>query len=98
MNTITFLRIDNRSLPDFLVHDGVFHAISHKTLTNVLNYMYHKSLQLQNLQYIVTFNEDEINTPIENEDKYGKIEFDWSKNVIAEYSDIENKTIFKRFF
>lgn len=91
-------RMDNRNFPDFLVHDGVFHAISYKTLSNVLNYMYHKSNELQNFQYILTFNEDEIDYGGEDENKYGKFEFDWKKYVVAQYSDTETNTIFKRFF
>lgn len=90
-------RIDNRNIPDFLVHDGVFHAISYKTISNVLNYMYHKSNELHNFQYILTFNEDEIDLS-RDENKFGKFDFDWSKLVIAEYSDTEQETIFKRFF
>lgn len=90
-------RIDQRSVPDFLVHDGVFHAISYKTISNVLNYMYHKSNELHNFQYLVTFNEDEIDLS-RDENKFGKFDFDWSKHVIVEYSDSEQKTIFKRFF
>ena len=90
-------RIDNRNLPDCLVHDGVFHAISNKTITNVLNYMFQKSNELHNFQYILTFNEDEIDLS-RDENKFGKFDFDWSKQVIAEYSDSEQETIFKRFF
>ncbi|MDF0720598.1 DUF2326 domain-containing protein [Kaistella sp. PBT33-4] len=90
-------RIDQRNIPDFLVHDGVFHAISYKTISNVLNYMYHKSNELHNFQYLVTFNEDEIDLS-RDENKFGKFDFAWSKHVIAEYSDSEQKTIFKRFF
>ncbi|SFC76591.1 Uncharacterized protein YydD, contains DUF2326 domain [Parapedobacter composti] len=90
-------RIDKRNIPDFLVHDGVFHAISYKTISNVLNYMYHKSNELHNFQYILTFNEDEIDLS-RDESKFGKFDFDWSKQVIAEYSDSEQETIFKRFF
>lgn len=90
-------RIDNRNIPDFLIHDGVFHAVSYKTISNVLNYIFHKSNELHNFQYIVTFNEDEFDIS-GDESKYGKFEFDWSKQVIAEYSDTEQGTIFKRFF
>ena len=90
-------RIDKRNIPDFLVHDGVFHAISYKTISNVLNYMYHKSNELHNFQYILTFNEDEIDLN-GDENKFGKFDFDWSKQVIAEFSDTEQETIFKRFF
>lgn len=90
-------RIEKRNIPDFLVHDGVFHAISYKTISNVLNYMYHKSNELHNFQYILTFNEDEIDLS-RDESKFGKFDFDWSKQVISEYSDSEEETIFKRFF
>lgn len=90
-------RIDNRHIPDFLIHDGVFHAISYKTISNVLNYMYHKSNELHNFQYILTFNEDEIDLS-KHEDRFGKFDFDWTQQVIAEYSDTEQGTIFKRFF
>ncbi|MES2267050.1 MAG: DUF2326 domain-containing protein [Bacteroidota bacterium] len=90
-------RIDKRNFPDFLVHDGVFHAISNKTISNVLNYMFQKSNELHNFQYLLTFNEDEINLSAD-ENKFGKVDFIWSKQVIAEYSDTEQQTIFKRFF
>ncbi|RYX87097.1 DUF2326 domain-containing protein [bacterium] len=90
-------RIDKRNTPDFLVHDGVFHAISNKTVSNVLNYMYHKSNELHSFQYILTFNEDEIDSSW-NESKFGKFNFDWTRSIIAEYTDTEKETIFKRFF
>jgi uncharacterized protein YydD (DUF2326 family) len=90
-------RIDKRNIPDFLIHDGVFHAVSYKTISNILNYMFHKSNELHNFQYILTFNEDEIDLS-GDESKYGKFDFDWYKQVIAEYSDTEQETIFKRFF
>lgn len=90
-------RIDNRKNPDFLVHDGVYHGISNKTISNVLNYMYHKSNELQNFQYILTFNEDEIDIG-DDKRKYGEIDFEWEQYVIAQYSDTEEETIFKRFF
>lgn len=88
-------RIDKRHFPDFLVHDGVFHAISNKTITNVLNFMNHKANKLHNFQYIVTFNEDEIDI---NNSKYGDLDFNINDKVIAEFSDTGGKTIFKRFF
>lgn len=90
-------RIDNRMTPDFLIHDGVFHAISKKTIFNVLNYMYHKSNELQNFQYILTFNEDELDFG-EEDDRYGKLDFKLSDYIITQFSDTENETIFKRFF
>ena len=91
-------RLNKRNIPDFLVHDGVFHAISKRTIFNVLNYMYHKANELQNFQYILTFNEDEIDFTEEVSSRYGKLEFDISDYVIAEFSDTEKETLFKRFF
>ncbi|WP_299604151.1 DUF2326 domain-containing protein [uncultured Aquimarina sp.] len=91
-------RLDQRNLPDFLIHDGVFHAISKRTIFNVLNYMYHKANKLQNFQYILTFNEDEIDFTEELSDRYGKLEFNISDYIIAEFSDTEKETLFKRFF
>ncbi|MUU78654.1 DUF2326 domain-containing protein [Winogradskyella endarachnes] len=91
-------RLDQRNLPDFLIHDGVFHAISKRTIFNVLNYMYHKANELQNFQYILTFNEDEIDFTEELSDRYGKLEFNISDYIIAEFSDTEKETLFKRFF
>ncbi len=90
-------RIDKRNIPDFLVHDGVFHAISNKTLSNVLNFMYHKANELQNFQYILTFNEDEIEFD-GDENKYGKFDFNFSDYIVAQFSDTEKETLFKRFF
>lgn len=90
-------RIDKRNIPDFLFHDGVFHAISKRTIFNVLNYMYHKSNELQNFQYILTFNEDEIEFT-EDETKYGKLEFELDDHIIAQFSDSEKDTLFRRFF
>src|SRR5665648_161158 len=36
----------DRSVPDFLIHDGVFGNMSHKTMVNYLNYIYKKHLKL----------------------------------------------------
>ncbi len=90
-------RMDSRSIPDFLIHDGIFHAISKKTIFNVLNYMYHKANEFQNFQYILTFNEDEIEAA-EDDAKYGKLAFNISNYIIAQFVDTEKETLFKRFF
>jgi uncharacterized protein YydD (DUF2326 family) len=91
---------NNRRVPDFLIHDGVFHGISMKTKINTINYVYHKYLEhidKKQFQYILTFNEDEI---ITNDDtsEYGSFDFDFQKSVIAEFQDVQDKTIFKRIF
>ncbi|NOQ26429.1 MAG: DUF2326 domain-containing protein [Bacteroidales bacterium] len=92
---------NNRKLPDFLIHDGVFHGISVKTRINTINYVYHKYLKNINnrkFQYILTFNEDEITVPASKVDEYGKFDFDFQKSVVAIYEDVADKTIFKKIF
>lgn len=91
---------NNRKVPDFLIHDGVFHGISMKTKVNAINYVYHKYLEYidkKQFQYILTFNEDEIITN-DKDSEYGSFDFDFQKSVIAEFQDIQDKTIFKRIF
>ncbi|WP_141696824.1 DUF2326 domain-containing protein, partial [Methylophaga muralis] len=46
-----------------LIHDGVFHAIAHKTRIKFLNYINRKLDSLGDVQYIITVNEDEITFP-----------------------------------
>jgi uncharacterized protein YydD (DUF2326 family) len=87
---------NNRELPRFLLHDGVFHGISRETIINVLNYMYSQSLQYKNIQYIVTANKEEIITP--GLPEYLSYNFNLEDMVIADYSDIPEKMIFKRTF
>ncbi len=87
-----------RLLPDFLLHDGVYHSISHKTMVNTLNYISRQFNQYSNFQYIVTFNEDEIEVAEENENTVGKFEFDWKKNVIITLSDVKENMLFKQVF
>lgn len=88
-----------RSLPDFLIHDGVFHGMSHKTMVNILNYIYRKHLELyqnKDFQYIVTFSEDEIEVPIDKKDLYGEVQFIFDDRKVIELEDIEDKMVFKR--
>ncbi|MCY4160553.1 MAG: DUF2326 domain-containing protein [Flavobacteriaceae bacterium] len=91
-------RRTHRRNPDFLIHDGVYHAISRRTISHVLNYVYHKANRLENFQYILTFNEDEIDFNGKNNGQIEKLKFDLSDYIIAELSDDEEKTLFKRFF
>jgi uncharacterized protein YydD (DUF2326 family) len=91
---------NNRKVPDFLIHDGVFHGISMKTKINTINYVYHKYLEhidKKQFQYILTFNEDEIITS-DDTSEYGNFDFDFQKSVIAEFKDVQDETIFKRIF
>lgn len=89
-------RIENRKITDFLIHDGIFHAISQRTICRILNYINSKYSELQNFQYIVTFNEDEIE--ILDSETHQKLDFDITECTIAKFSDTEDGTLFKRFF
>ncbi len=92
----------NRRLPKFLIHDGVFHGMSHKSMVNVLNYIYQKHLQLYSagvdFQYIVTFSEDDIVIPVDKKNLYGEFKFEFDDNVIVEVEDVKSKMLFKRDF
>ncbi|MEA3450541.1 MAG: DUF2326 domain-containing protein [Bacteroidota bacterium] len=93
--------INDRKLPDFLIHDGVFHGISLKTRINTINYVYHKYLENakhKQFQYIITFNEDEITVPDDMTMEYGKFDFNFQESIVAEFQDVAKKTIFKRIF
>lgn len=90
---------NNRSFPDFLIHDGVFGNMSHKTMVNYLNYIYKKHLelyQIKNFQYIVTFSEDEIEVPANKKDLYGEFNFEFNKKKIIELEDADEKMLFKQ--
>jgi uncharacterized protein YydD (DUF2326 family) len=90
---------NRRAFPDFLIHDGVFHGMSHKTMVNILNYLYRKHLELydvKNFQYIVTFSEDEIEVPPDKRDLYGEFAFPFDDKKIIELEDVEQKMLFKR--
>lgn len=90
---------NNRSLPDFLIHDGVFGNMSHKIMVNYLNYLNRKHLELsktKNFQYIVTFSEDEIEIPEMKKGLYGEFNFDFEFKKIIVLEDIPNKMLFKR--
>ncbi len=83
----------HKKLPHFLIHDGVFHSIGTMTVVNTLNYMYSQTLLFPSFQYIITANEDELDL----ENKFGKYRFELEKFVIAEFEDIPEKMLFKRY-
>jgi uncharacterized protein YydD (DUF2326 family) len=89
---------NNRTLPHFLIHDGVFHGIAHKTRIKYLNYVNDKFNGLQNAQYIVTLNEDEISLPPDYSDELSHINFDIEKCIIKIVEDNPKKMFFKREF
>ncbi len=82
-----------RTMPDFIIHDGVFHGISLNTKIKALNFIYRQHLKDPYFQYITTFNEDEI-----YKDLVGNLEFQLNDVIIAEYTDNPDEMIFKRDF
>lgn len=76
----------NSNLPSFLIHDGVFHAISHKTRIKFLNYIEKRMNPIKDSQYIITFNEDEIIFP-ESEAVNVKLDFNLMEKTIAVLED-----------
>lgn len=91
--------LQKRSLPDFLIQDGVFYGMSHKTMVNILNYVNKKHNELtvnKGFQYIVTFSEDEVEVPKDKKDLYGDFDFDFDRKKIIILEDIESKMLFKR--
>lgn len=87
-----------RQLPRFLVHDGVFHGISRRTMIDTLNFIQLQSQLYPGFQYICTFNEDEIYIPEERKDLDGTLTFDLDSAVVARYTDSESGMIFKKAF
>jgi uncharacterized protein YydD (DUF2326 family) len=76
-----------RSLPRFLIHDGVFHGIAHKTRIRYLNYVHSIFLSSRDAQYIITLNEDEISLPDDYEAALSHLDFDIKTCVIKTLED-----------
>jgi|SRR5208282_2507490 len=89
---------EERNLPYFLIHDGIFHAIDKKTIIGILNHIQNKFLESPKFQYIITANEDEIDVPSDKVPFYGDFNFNISDSIIARYKDIPEEMIFKREF
>lgn len=81
---------NNRRLPHFLIHDGVFSGIDKGRIVNILNYINSKGLRSQEMQYIITANESDIQ--ISNKD----YTFDIGKCIVASFGDNPNAMFFKR--
>jgi uncharacterized protein YydD (DUF2326 family) len=87
-----------RQLPRFLVHDGVYHGTSRRTTTDTLNFIQRQSQLYPGIQYIVTFNEDELYVPEERKELDGTLQFNLEDTVVARYTDTDKEMIFKRAF
>ncbi len=83
-----------RLMPDFLVHDGVFHGIFNGTIINTLNYMDRELANFRDAQYILSFNEDEI--ILDEKNKYGEFNFNVKDKIIVVYYDDPSKMIFRK--
>lgn len=84
-------------LPRFLIHDGVFHAIAHKTRIKFLNYINKKLDSLGNAQYIITVNEDEITFP-EHVGVSVSIDFNLDEKILLTLGDDPDHMFFGKEF
>lgn len=85
------------NFPSFLIHDGVFHGIAHKTRINFLNYINKLLNERNDLQYIITVNEDEIIFP-ESEDISAQLNFELTDKSILILEDApQNMLLGKEF-
>lgn len=97
--TVFFHAIDSKiSLPRFLIHDGVFHAVSRRTVVRTLNYIFQKGQANPSFQYIVSFNEDELSSTGYEEKRDGRLEFKTDQVTILKLGDHPNEMLFKRRF
>ena len=107
-NRFTFLAYDltaffhlissKRSLPNFLVHDGVFHEVELKKQINILNYIYSQSLRHPDFQYIFTMNETQLKVSEENIRLIGNYKFEIEDIKIAHLKNFEGNMFFKKSF
>lgn len=93
-----FLKIihENRPIPHFLIHDGVFHGIDKHTIIRVINNVHSEFLQNQNFQYIITANEGELSIIPETKNILGDYTFELENTRVATYKDNPDEMIFKR--
>lgn len=87
----------NSLLPSFLIHDGVFHAIAHKTRIKFLNYINKKFQSLNGAQYIITVNEDEIIFP-DNESISVELDFNLAERTLITLEDQPSKMFLSKEF
>ncbi|MFT6528379.1 MAG: hypothetical protein ACJAZB_000011 [Psychrosphaera sp.] len=96
--TVFLSSVQRKSLfPSFLIHDGIFHAIAHKTRIKLLNYINKKLDCLDGAQYIITVNEDEIIFP-ENEAVSVELDFDLNERILVTLEDQPEKMFLSKEF
>ncbi|MCI5223193.1 MAG: DUF2326 domain-containing protein [Candidatus Electrothrix sp. AR4] len=89
------MRMNN--FPSFLIHDGVFHGIAHKTRIKFLNYINQKLDSLDDVQYIITVNEDEIIFP-ESEGVSIDLDFNLQEKCLITLEDNPESMLLGREF
>lgn len=87
-----------RELPRFLIHDGVFHGIAHKTRVNLLNYLDGKLKEVSGAQYVITLNEDEIGMPDLEGELVSNLNFPIESRAIAILGDSPSQMLFGNAF
>lgn len=87
--------LNKMDMPKFLFHDGIFHSIDIKTISNILNYVNNFSLE-NNFQYIITANEGDLH--MGDEESLAKYTFNIKDKIIAKYSDKPEEMFFKKEF
>jgi len=87
----------NNNFPSFLIHDGVFHAIAHKTRIKFLNYINEKLDSMCDVQYIITVNEDEIIFP-DSEGVSVGLDFDLKEKCLITLEDNPDSMLLGREF
>lgn len=93
-----FLLEKKRALPSFLIHDGVFHSIAHKTRIKYLNYLNIILGSHEYAQYIFTLNEDEVSLPSGYSEELIHLDFDIEEKAIVVLEDTTDKMLFKKEF
>ena len=81
-------------LPDFLIHDGVFHGVEIRKKINLLNYIQEQSKQ-DHFQYIVTFNNDEIQLNDNDRAQGIACQFEMSEHTIISLKDRPEEMLFQ---
>ena len=80
-----------------MIHDGVFHAIAHKTRIKYLNYINKKLDSLSDAQYIITVNEDEITFP-DSEGVSVDLDFKLEDKILVTLEDSPENMLLGREF
>lgn len=80
-------------LPKFLIHDGIFHAIDIKPVSNTLNYINNLSKE-QKFQYIITANEGDLH--LNKEESITNYNFNIKDTIIKTYTDYPEEMFFRR--